>query len=176
MRSVLVPAFFAYPFLSEGLRPSDSPTRSLARRFAGALLSRGSLRCARSPRLGTSSPGPPYTLSRAPLRRRAPFAWLASLRSLAAPRDFVPGPPYTLACADPFAPRRSRGSLAALFRRASGADFRYTMVRFGGGTGPGLLGASSAGTGTTIGPTGLASGLKPSYDGSMWTAGVTFYF
>ena len=30
-------------FLSEGLCPSDSPTRSLARRFAGALRSRGSL-------------------------------------------------------------------------------------------------------------------------------------
>src|SRR5262245_14556034 len=29
---------------------------------------------------GTSSPGPPYTLSRAPLRRRAPFAWLARSR------------------------------------------------------------------------------------------------
>ena len=29
--------------LSEGLRPSDSPTRSLARRFVGALRSRGSL-------------------------------------------------------------------------------------------------------------------------------------
>jgi len=29
--------------LSEGLRPSDSPTRSLARRGAGALRSRGSL-------------------------------------------------------------------------------------------------------------------------------------
>jgi len=29
--------------LSEGLRPSDSPTRPLARRFAGALRSRGSL-------------------------------------------------------------------------------------------------------------------------------------
>ena len=29
--------------LTEGLRPSDSPTRSLARRFAGALRSRGSL-------------------------------------------------------------------------------------------------------------------------------------
>jgi len=34
--------------LAEGLRPSDSPTRSLARHFAGALRSRGSLRCARS--------------------------------------------------------------------------------------------------------------------------------
>src|SRR5215471_1115886 len=30
-------------YCSEGLRPSDSPTRSLARRFAGALRSRGSL-------------------------------------------------------------------------------------------------------------------------------------
>ena len=34
--------------LSEGLRPSDSPTRSLARRFVGALRSRGSLAVARS--------------------------------------------------------------------------------------------------------------------------------
>src|SRR5436190_7929430 len=34
--------------LAEGLRPSDSPTRSLARRFAGALRSRGSLATARS--------------------------------------------------------------------------------------------------------------------------------
>src|SRR5258708_29862698 len=34
--------------LSEGRRPSDSPTRSLARRFAGALRSRGSLAAARS--------------------------------------------------------------------------------------------------------------------------------
>src|SRR5262245_6620544 len=33
---------------SEGLRPSDSPTRSLASRFAGSLRSRGSRRCARS--------------------------------------------------------------------------------------------------------------------------------
>ncbi len=31
-----------------GLRPSDSPTRSLASRFDGSLRSRGSLRCARS--------------------------------------------------------------------------------------------------------------------------------
>jgi hypothetical protein len=30
-------------FSTEGLRPSDSPTRSLTRRFAGALRSRGSL-------------------------------------------------------------------------------------------------------------------------------------
>ena len=33
---------------SEGLRPSDSPTPSLARRFAASLRSGGSLRCARS--------------------------------------------------------------------------------------------------------------------------------
>src|SRR5260221_8168119 len=32
-----------YPLFTEGLRPSDSPTRALARRFAGALRSRGSL-------------------------------------------------------------------------------------------------------------------------------------
>jgi hypothetical protein len=31
------------PSLPEGLRPSDSPTRALARRFDGALRSRGSL-------------------------------------------------------------------------------------------------------------------------------------
>src|SRR6185436_693438 len=35
-----------YPF--EGLRPSNSPTRSLASRSAGSLRSRGSLRSARS--------------------------------------------------------------------------------------------------------------------------------
>src|SRR5437660_118078 len=33
--------------LSEGLRPSDSPARALARRFAGSLRSRGSLAVAR---------------------------------------------------------------------------------------------------------------------------------
>jgi hypothetical protein len=43
------------------------------------------------------------------------------------------------------------------------ADYRYTMLHFGGG-------------GTGGGTTGLASVLKPSYDGSMWTAGFTFYF
>ena len=39
--------------LSEGLRPSDSPTRALGRRFAGSLRARGSLAAARS-HLGTS--------------------------------------------------------------------------------------------------------------------------
>jgi hypothetical protein len=37
-----------FVFLSEGLRPSDSPTPSLARRFAGSLRSGGSRRSARS--------------------------------------------------------------------------------------------------------------------------------
>src|SRR5262245_19045027 len=41
------------PWLTEGLRPSDSPTRSLARRSAGALRSRGSLATARSLGLAT---------------------------------------------------------------------------------------------------------------------------
>jgi len=42
------------------------------------------------------------------------------------------------------------------------ADYRYTKLHFGDGT--------ENGTG------GLASRFKPSYDGSMWTAGFTLYF
>ena len=42
-------------YSSEGLRPSDSPTRSLARRFAGSLRLRGSLRSARSRSAGSHS-------------------------------------------------------------------------------------------------------------------------
>jgi hypothetical protein len=42
------------------------------------------------------------------------------------------------------------------------ADYRYTKLHFGDGTEGGTA--------------GLASRLKPSYDGSMWTAGFTFYF
>jgi len=45
------------------------------------------------------------------------------------------------------------------------ADYRYTMVHFGDGT-----------DGTGTGTIGLASRFRPSYDGSMWTGGVTFYF
>ena len=56
------------------------------------------------------------------------------------------------------------------------ADYRYTMVHFGDGTGSAGLTAGQAVTGTNTGTTGLASRLLPSYDGSMWTAGVTFYF
>jgi opacity protein-like surface antigen len=42
------------------------------------------------------------------------------------------------------------------------ADYRYTMIHFGDGTSAGAV--------------PLASSLKPTYDGSMWTAGFTFYF
>src|SRR5213078_3306618 len=74
------------PVLSERRCPSDSPPRALARRCAGALRSRGSfaaltrLSCRAGLRaclireaLPLGLPPPP---SRAPLRRRAPFAWL----------------------------------------------------------------------------------------------------
>jgi hypothetical protein len=44
------------------------------------------------------------------------------------------------------------------------ADYRYTMIHFG----------DPAGTNT--GTTSLVNQFKPSYDGSMWTAGFTVYF
>ena len=57
---------------TEGLRPSDSPTRSLARRFDGALRSRGSLAFARS-RVRTRSSrrgvGPAWFHATTPARR-----------------------------------------------------------------------------------------------------------
>src|SRR5262245_42240906 len=65
---------------------------------------------------GTLSPGPPDTLSRAPLRRRAPFAWLAlaSLRSLAAAARSPPPVARRSAMPDvlgePIEPRRLQGS------------------------------------------------------------------
>ena len=46
------------------------------------------------------------------------------------------------------------------------------MVHFGDGTG--ADGGPAAGTNAVT--TGLASRFKPSYDGSMWTAGFTVYF
>jgi hypothetical protein len=49
------------------------------------------------------------------------------------------------------------------------ADYRYTMLHFADET-------AGSSTGTNGGMTGLASRFKPSYDGSMWTGGVTFYF
>ncbi len=44
------------------------------------------------------------------------------------------------------------------------------MVHFGDGPGP----AAGPAAGTNAVTMGLASRFKPSYDGSMWTAGVTF--
>jgi opacity protein-like surface antigen len=43
-------------------------------------------------------------------------------------------------------------------------DYRYTMIHFGDSTG------------TTGGTPSLVTQFKPSYDGSMWTLGCTFYF
>jgi opacity protein-like surface antigen len=43
------------------------------------------------------------------------------------------------------------------------ADYRYTMIHFGD-------------PGTAAGTASLVNQFKPSYDGSMWTAGFTFYF
>jgi uncharacterized membrane protein YfcA len=47
---ILIDVLLLYRFFfsTEGLRPSDSPTRALARRFGGALRARGSLAVARS--------------------------------------------------------------------------------------------------------------------------------
>src|SRR5687768_17233798 len=69
---------FEHLVLTEGLCPSDSPTRSLARRFAGSLRSRGSV--AALPRAchiqGASAPRTPRrALSRGP-QCPAPFARL----------------------------------------------------------------------------------------------------
>ena len=44
------------------------------------------------------------------------------------------------------------------------ADYRYTMIHFGDPAG------------TSSGTSSLVNRFKPSYDGSMWTAGFTFYF
>src|SRR5258706_374355 len=97
-----------------GLRPSHSPTRSLARPFVGALRSRGSLPPARTVggaafTRGGAPLGLPDTLSRAPLRRRAAFAWLAAARSHDGEDDFHPRG---------FAPRTPRHALS---RAASSA-------------------------------------------------------
>ncbi|HYT67586.1 MAG TPA: hypothetical protein VEL51_14250 [Vicinamibacterales bacterium] len=56
------------------------------------------------------------------------------------------------------------------------ADYRYTMVHFGNGTGATALTSAVAATGSGAGTSGLASRFAPSYDGSMWTAGFTLYF
>lgn len=51
------------------------------------------------------------------------------------------------------------------------ADYRYTFIHFGDSSS-----ATPAQPGTSTGTGGLVSRFLPSYDGSMWTAGVTFYF
>src|SRR5262245_42871085 len=70
-------------YLSEGLRPSDSPTPSLARRCAASLRSGGSLRslAMREPHV--------HTVARSALRRLAPLRWLAALA-----RDARPSCPH----------------------------------------------------------------------------------
>src|SRR5260221_7360873 len=88
---------------------SDSPTASLARRFAASLRSSGSLRCARS----LVCVGLPYSLTRSALRRLAPFVWLASLRSLAGMRR-TPLQPHSLGASPPRSVRLAR--FAALAR------------------------------------------------------------
>ena len=79
------------PVLPEGLRPSDSPTRSLARRFAGALRSRGSLAAlARTPKMAlaiyeTGSPsGVVSGFSRTLARRSGVHAAFLSSREVCA--------------------------------------------------------------------------------------------
>jgi len=56
------------------------------------------------------------------------------------------------------------------------AVYRYTIVHFGDGTGTTTPAGGNTSTGAATGTTGLASRFLPSYDSSMWTAGVTFYF
>ncbi len=63
--------------LSEGLRPSGSPTRSLARRFAGALRSRGSL--AKLARTARTS----FRFMRRPLALGLGLAWLLPAPAIA---------------------------------------------------------------------------------------------
>ena len=70
----------ADPFLSEGLRPSDSPTRALTRRFDGSLRSRGSLAAARSLR----TPLHGLSLAASPARSESRGS-LAAARSLRTP-------------------------------------------------------------------------------------------
>ena len=57
------------------------------------------------------------------------------------------------------------------------ADYRYTFLHFGDGTATTPLTASAqAATGPNTGTKALLGSLTPTYGGSMWTAGVTFYF
>ncbi len=101
--------------LYPGASPPD-PLHALSRAASPARFrSRGSLRCARSRLFTRRGPRPrtPYTLSREPLAGSLPFAWLASLRSLAALYSSGASPP------DP---------LHALSRAASPARFRLAWL------------------------------------------------
>src|SRR5204863_1853797 len=87
-----------YRFLTEGLRPSDSPTRALAHRFAGSRRARGSHRCARSlapvRRFASRTPLHALSLAASPPRavRVARIAALARSRlSGASPPGLPPG-------------------------------------------------------------------------------------
>ena len=109
---------------SEGLRPSDSPARSLARRFAGALRSRGSLAAARS-RLTSAirHPGPavvPGAVTyRVLIATAVPILWMSVtsyVRTGAAARDVADGEPV----------RRPTGVLAP---RGTVPDVRLPELR-----------------------------------------------
>src|SRR5688572_5067926 len=110
--------------LSEGLRPSDSPTRSLARRSRRrapfAWLARALARAADG---GQPPLELPDTLARAgpdaPLRSRGSLATLVRAAGGGQPPLELPD---TLARGGPDAPLRSRGSLATLARAAGGGQ------------------------------------------------------
>ena len=124
--------------LSEGLRPSDSPTRSLARRCAGSLRSRGSLRCARSRRHRDFAARDPFhthslaasdgSLRFVGLPRRSGSSreggWLASLRSLAS----SPHRRQPRTCPTPYTVAR-RSVRAEPGARTVSADARATLPR-----------------------------------------------
>ena len=117
-------------FLPGGFAPGP-PTRSLARRFAGSLRSRGSFAGARSP--GRASPlGLPYTLPRSPLRRLAPFAWLVRCarsrrRGALAPR--TPLHALSLAASPARSVRVARSLRSFALPRASPLGLPYTLTR-----------------------------------------------
>ncbi len=89
----LIVAFVCVSSSSEGLRPSDSPTLSLASRFAGSLRSRGSLRYARSRRPRAALPRRSTDRSDgAKVGRVGSLARsFAGLRALSFPGGIVPG-------------------------------------------------------------------------------------
>src|SRR5690349_18857651 len=118
--------------IQRGASPRRTPLHALARAAPPAR----SVRLARSPSLarvcapvslfsgGLRPAAPPCTLSRAPRRRRAPFAWLARHRSLAS--RTVPTTALQCHCsaggfAPPHPPTRSRARRAAGALRSRGS-------------------------------------------------------